>query len=401
MFLFPWSIKHLLGVKTAFTPVFTDIWGRCLISPLDSARGRINQWLALVMIGPWLFFSGSVAAQEGAFEGYPKLSGNIINRLGYDGDYDRGDDREETNDIFVQIIASPIVHFSDRFRFISELRVETVSPPVEDRTFEDQGLFARILLAEYSITERFSVHAGKMTPSFALGSFVIPGMYGNSYNKEIELIDRVGFGGTYRFDNATHGQHTLRVNSFFEDTSVFSESLGTNRGRSSLEDGGESNTESFESFALSLEGKNLPRFPGLTYQLGLLHQGRGVDGVADEQGISISVIQEMASATGKKISLIGEIAAFDNFEGTRDQAIYASAGIVYKTGSWTTVLSGTYRPRYVPGGENLYDYTTQLSFEYDFGKGVSLGIAHEGFKDQNISSNRIGLRLSKVIELGK
>ena len=343
----------------------------------------------------------TASAQEEPTQNFPYNGGNIISRLGYDGNYRSEAPLIETDDVFVQIIASPIVHFSDRLRFNTELRVETVTPPTEDRAFEDQGLFARILQLEYDVTDRLSVHAGKMTPSFALASFIIPGMYGNSYNKEIELIDRVGLGADYDFGDGQRGTHTLSFNAFFEDTSVFSESLGTNRGRTSIDDGGASNTEGLDSFALSLEGRDMPRFPGLTYKLGLLHQKRGIDGVADENGFSATVMQTLENSNGDEWNFIGEFAAFENFEGTDDDIIYASGGIVYRTGPWMAVLSGTWRPRYLADGGQFDDYSIQTSLEYDLGNGFSLAVAHEFNRDENLDNRQLGFRFSKVIELGK
>lgn len=357
--------------------------------------------LGVILLGVALCSKPSqVLSQESTDQAFPRISGNIISRLGYNGDYFSDEPLIEADDGFVQIIASPVVHFSENFRFISELRVETVNPPFEDRAFEDQGLFARILLAEYSISERLSVHAGKMTPSFALASLVTPGMFGNSYNREIELIDRVGFGGAYTFGGNGKGEHTLSFNTFFKDTSIFSESLGTNRGRNSVNDGGASNTEGFDSFAVSLKGSGLDQFPGLTYKLGYLHQARGVDGVADENGIAASFLQTFETAKGNNWTLIGEVAAFENFDGTADNIVYASAGLVFETGPWTAVLSGTHRPRFLEGGADFDDFTLQTSLEYDFGNGVSVAIAHEFNRDENADNRRLGFRLSKVIELG-
>ena len=340
-------------------------------------------------------------AQDRVTPNFPHVTGNIIIRFGYNGDYRADAPRAEANDVFLQVIASPVVHVSDRFRFNSELRIETVAPPSEDRAFQEQGLFARILQLEYDVTDRFSVHAGKMTPSFALASFVTPGMFGNSYSKEIELIDRVGFGGSYRFGDDRRGQHTVTFNTFFKDTSVFSESFGTGRGRTSIDDGGTSNTEGFDSFTLSLEGRDMDRFPGLTYKLGLIRQRRGVDGVADETGISASVVQTFDTSKGNSWSVIGELAAFDNFEGTADDIVYASAGLVYRTGPWTAVLSGTWRPRDLADGGDFDDYSVQTSIEYDLGKGYSVALAHEFNRDENLDNRRLGFRFSKVIELGR
>ena len=346
------------------------------------------------------FMADAASSEETISRTFPNVTGNIIFRLGHNYDYNSDPPLIETEDGFLDMIASPIFNFSERLRFNTEVRRETINPPVDDRYFEDAGIFARILQLEYDVTDDFSIHAGKMTPSFARASFWVPGMFGNSYNREIELIDQVGFGGSYSFGGGDRGNHKFIFNTFFEDTSFFSESLGNNRGRTSIEDGGASNTESYESFALSLEGSNMKRFPGLTYNLGYLHRARGVDGVADENGISASLMQTFDTARSENWTLIGEFAALENFDGTADDIIYASAGVVYRNDRWMGVLSGTYRPRRVADGENFDDdYSLQVHVEYDLGQGWSTAIGHEWSRDQGADNRSLGLRLSKIFYL--
>ena len=150
---------------------------------------------------------------------------------------------------------------------------------------------------------------------------------------------------------------------------------------------------------MSREGHDIAWLPGLTYKLGLIHQGRGVDGVADENGVSASFLQSFRTTEGDQWKLIGELAAFENFQGTADNIIYASAGAVYETGPWTAVLSGTWRPRDVADGSDFNDYSIQTSIEYDLGKGYSIALAHEFNRDKNLDNRRLGFRLSKVIQL--
>ena len=79
---------------------------------------------------------------------YPRVTGDIIIRLGYNGDYRSDAPLIEADDTFIDVIASPVIHFSDRFRFITETRVETIMPPDTDREYDDEGYITRILLAE-------------------------------------------------------------------------------------------------------------------------------------------------------------------------------------------------------------------------------------------------------------
>ena len=203
-----------------------------------------------------------LAQAEGVdVETYPRIGGDVIFRLGYDAAYDADIPRTESHDLFVVMIASPEIHLTDRFSINADIRIETVRPPTADRYFEDQGLFVRSLYAEYAVGDRLSLKADKFTPTFAFASMVTPGMYGNNYNKEIELIERIGFGTEYTFGARASGEHTLSASTFFEDTSILSDSLGARRGQRQLADGGASNTESLESFTVSLEGRDISWLP--------------------------------------------------------------------------------------------------------------------------------------------
>jgi len=226
-------------------------------------------------------------------------------------------------------------------------------------------------------------------------------MYGNNYNKEIELIERIGLGAEYTLDAGDAGKHKLSASTFFDDTSFLSDSLGSSRGPKQLTSGGASNTESFESFAVALEGSELKTLPGFTYKLGLLHQARGVDGVADENGVLFAATRSHDLGDGESLTWVGEVAPFWNFEGTDDNIVYSSAGLVYQSGRWTTVLSGTYRRRDLVCGGTFNDYSVQTSLDYDFGNGISLAVAHEFLRNENVRSRRIGIRLSKVIDLDR
>lgn len=327
--------------------------------------------------------------------------GNVIFRLGYNGVYDADSVLSETNDFLALMIASPEISLGPQLTFKSEFRLEDVRPPSEDRFFEDEGLFARKLFAEVKVTDQLTIQAGKFTPSFSFASLVTPGMYGNNYNKEIELIERVGFGADYRFTNSNGASYTVSAASFFDDTSILSDSLGSSRGRKSRDDGGASNTESFESFAFSLQGSDFSSAPGLSYKIGLLHEARGEGDSRDENGFLIAAARSLPLSRERSFTWIAEIAPIWNFEGSADDVVYASGGLVYEEGPWTGVVSGTYRERRLATGGRFDDYSIQTSIDYAFGGGLSLAIAHEFLRAQNNRSRRVGVRLSKVIELGR
>ncbi|MEM8975719.1 MAG: hypothetical protein AAGD43_26945 [Pseudomonadota bacterium] len=378
----------------------------------DQTFNHVSSLKCILVISAFFAFSlviPSTFAQENdvKLNSYPQISGNIIFRMANDTVYDsttpvdRSSVFVESKDTFFETIASPIVHFSKRLSINSELRLEGVRPPSEDRTFEDQGIFVRKLFAEFSASEHLSFHAGKITPSFALASFVAAGMYGINYSKEIELIERIGFGAAYAFDFGVLGKHTLTGSTFFEDTSILSDSLLSRRGQTRLSDGGASNTETFESFTLSLEGTNIKWLPGFTYKLGYVHEAKGQGDVADEDGFAIAASQAFRLRNGQSVFLFGEIAPLLNFEGSADDILYSSAGLVYQSGPWNMILSGTHRLRDLAAGGTNNDYSLQTAIKYDFGDDISFEVAHEFIRDQNVDSRRVGFRFIKVLELGR
>ncbi|MEO0511266.1 MAG: hypothetical protein AAF065_15555 [Verrucomicrobiota bacterium] len=333
-------------------------------------------------------------------ETYPRIGGDVVFRFANDGIYDADTPRTESNDLFLEMIASPEIHFTERFSINSEIRIENASPPTEDRYFEDETLFVRKLFLNYDINDRLSIQAGKFTPSFSFASLVTPGMYGNNYSKEIELIERVGFGVEYTFDTGAFGRHTLSASTFFDDTSILSDSLnlGGRRSRNRLADGGASNTDSLESFTVALEGNEISRLPGFTYKLAYIHEAAGEGDVADEDGFLVAAMQSFQLGDGKSLTLIGEVAPLWNFEGSADNIVYTSAGVVYRTTPWTMILSGTSRWRDLATGGTFDDYAVQTSVEYDLGHGTSIALAHEFTRDQNVNNRRIGFRFSKVLD---
>ena len=166
-----------------------------------------------------------------------------------------------------------------------------------------------------------------------------------------------------------------------------------------MSDGGASNTESFESFTVALEGNDISQLPGFTYKLAYIHEAAGEGDAADENGFLVAAMQSFPVGDGQSLTLIGEVAPLWNFQGTADNIVYASAGVVYRTNPWTAILSGTGRWRDLATGGTFNDYALQTSVEYDLGRGTSIGLAHEFTRDQDLDNQRIGFRFSQVLGL--
>lgn len=358
-------------------------------------RGVSRHALALLAV------SAAVAADaQEAPSSFPNLGGDIIFRLAYDGDYDAEGARVETDDLFFEMIASPRLDFGPRLSLNAEIRIEGIAPPQEDRTFDDQGAFVRKLFFTYDFTDDLTLLIGKITPSFALASFVTPGMYGNNYNKEIELIERLGLGLEYDFDGGRFGELTVSGTTFYDDTTFLSDSAINSRGQLELSDGGASNTESLESFTLSLEGNDVPSMPGFRYKIGLIHQAAGEGDADDEEGFALAAVQDLTLANGGMVSLIGEYAPIWNFEGSADDVTFTTLAAAYFNGPWLLALTGTSRYRDNAVGDDDDDYAIQIAAKYTIGNGYEIEVAHEWTRDRSDDGRTIGVRFIKNVDLG-
>ncbi|MEM9025868.1 MAG: hypothetical protein AAGB06_02915 [Verrucomicrobiota bacterium] len=328
------------------------------------------------------------------------LEGDMILRaLAFDLTYDMESPRAEAFDLFAEIVASPEFILTDKLLLHTELRMENITRAEEDRYFEALGFFVRQLYLKYKATDRLDVIAGKHSPTFAVASLIVPGMYGNSYNKDIELIERIGGGLEYTVDSGAYGTHIYKAYTFFKDISVLAKSLGEERTRIRNSDGGASNTESFDSFSFSIEGMNIARLPDLRYKLGTVYQSGGVGDPGDEKGVSLTVTQDYFLKNQSNVLLIGEVARMWEYEATLDDAFYATAAVFYNTASWTAGISGTYRYREdVDLGETYDDYSIQLMIKYNLTSDWFIEFAQEFNRDENLRGNQFGMRLVRLFD---
>ena len=170
----------------------------------------------------------------------------------------------------------------------------------DDKFFEDHPIFIAALTLNYD-TENFSAYAGKFNPVVGVDYHSFPGMYISTLVEHYAIRERIGAGFKVRHDLEDFGKHSLEVSSFMADTTFLSDSVLRQRGNTSKEDGGPSNTQRFNSYAISLEGSNFYSLTnniveGLSYRIGHAVQAAAEKSPRDEIRYSVSV--------GYKLSLI-------------------------------------------------------------------------------------------------
>ncbi|MEP1442249.1 MAG: hypothetical protein ABJK39_04505 [Hyphomicrobiales bacterium] len=327
---------------------------------------------------------------------YPLIEGSFVFELESDSIVsDEGDD--EFTDTYNTSEVALDVRFNSVFSLHTDITLEAVDNPArgprtvgEDIFFEDHGFFFETLHLQADF-EHFSLYGGKINPSFGSAWDVTPGLYGVDFAEDYEITERIGFGGSYTFKSDSAGEHTFNAATFFADTSGLSRSFGTNRGRTAETDGGASNTESFESVALSLDGGEIEALPGFTYNLGFRFQNAGLGDFGNDTGFVAGATQEIDLNDDITLTLNGEVGYFNNFDGGDADNLYVTVGAGVEYDKWFG--DAAFSVRDVSSNVGAGDFT-DLQFQAGIGREVfenaTLEVGYRYLREENNDSHTIG-----------
>jgi hypothetical protein len=227
---------------------------------------------------------------------------------------------------------------------------------------------------------------------------VTPGIYGVDFAEDYELAEMLGFGIAYTIEGTAMGNIALGANIFFVDTTVFSESVFTNRGRTTLAAGGAGNTEQLNNFSITADIADIPSAEGVSLHFGYRFLSAGVGDVSDESGFVFGMAHESELSNGMTLGLNGEVAFFDGFGGTGDDVMYATAGLSLVSGPWHGELAASVRNTDFFGGGAANDRLFQASAGYEFENGVDFSIGYKFDTDAGTENHTVGFRLTKAFE---
>lgn len=346
--------------------------------------------------------AGALAAvPTGAFgEGYPPLSGEIAIEIQDDWTYDSDDPDSELNDLFTTTEPTLVVHFQENLSLTVHGVLEPVRDPDpgDDRAFEDHGLYVQDLYLQYE-RDRYSLMGGKFTPNFGIAWDAAPGIYGTDIAGDYEIAERIGFGGSFDLGNEGNGAHTVSASVFFLDTTVLSESTFTNRGRTRLSDGGPSNTEDLTSFAVALDGEEIPALIGLSYHVAVVRLAEGQGNDADEIGYVVALSHSLPLGEDLEINPLVEYAHFQGAGGTDGlDKDYLTTGVEVAWKSWNLALSYTWRRSDLVGQTSDDDHQFQASAGYAFPFGVGLNVGGKIVEESGVTSAVVGFLIDYKFE---
>jgi len=327
---------------------------------------------------------------------YPKLTGEITVEIGYDNTFSSQDPTAEVYDLSPTVGGAFDLEFNESFLVHTDLVLEPVLDPTGNRAFEDLGLYAETLHIQYQMNA-FTFIAGKYNPTFGTAWDATPGIYGPDMAEDYQLTERIGLAVGVGLGEEGAGLYNLQANAFFADTTFLSRSAGTDRGRTTLASGGPSNTESLESFSVTLDASAFDSMPGFSYHLGFVHQAKGVGGTDDENGFVIGAQKEVELDEERKLNFSVELAHLKNAAGGADDISYATAGVGYTFGQWNAALSSTRRWTDVSSGPNVADHQVQGSVGYEFENGVTFDVGYKFNEEGGVKNHTTGFRLGKTI----
>lgn len=335
-----------------------------------------------------------------AAEKTPVVSGEIAFELQNDWNY-RSDDRANlNNNLSPTIEPSATFRLSPRWSVFAHAVMETVGDAAqfENRAFEDIGLYMEDLYIEFS-ADRFGAKAGKLNPGFGVAWDNAHGLYGTDLAEDYEISERIGFVGDWQVGAGRYGTHTVSGATFFADTSFLSESALRGRGDTREQDGGVSNTESFKSFVVAVNGEEIPILGNFGYHLSFMRQAQGAGDSADEHSVAAAIFTSFDLGGGVTFDPLFEAVRQTDQGGAigTDRLYLTLSGQVGWKG-WNFAASWTERETDNPAAATDTDAHFQLSAGYAFDSGLSIDVGWKVSEDGGTETRTLGALAAYTIE---
>ena len=194
---------------------------------------------------------------------------------------------------------------------------------------------------------------------------------------------------------------------FFADTTFLSDSFIDQRGHTSKEDGGLANTEGFDSYAISVGGKDFYSLNNniaerIFYRLGYAHQEAAIGNEEDEVRYSISLGYKENFSDRISKTLIFEYMDIEHYSGeeAHDRS-YFSTSLGLNLHPWSFATTYTFVDNDAPEepDENHDGKLLQISIGYSLSEKLKLDFGFKRTDEEAEVTERFGLGLKYVFEL--
>jgi hypothetical protein len=341
--------------------------------------------------------ASSVASAEPASK---RVSGEIAFELQDDWNYAAEDRSNLNNNLFATVEPSVTFQVAPKWSVFAHAVLEPVGSAAkfENRAFEDTGLYLEDFYAEYT-GERLGAKAGKLNPGFGIAWDKTPGVYGTDLAEDYEISERIGIVGDWILDKGQYGAHKFSVATFFADTSIFSESALRGRGDNRKRDGGISNTESFESFLVALNGENIPGLGALGYHVSYMRQAAGQGDATNEHSFAAALYTSLALGGDVTFDPVVEVVRQTGQGGVDSrERLYLTLGGQLGWKGWNLATSVTERETDNPAAPDNTDTHFQVSAGYTFAFGLSIDVGWKISEDAGSETRTLGAVAAYTIE---
>jgi len=342
--------------------------------------------------------------------------GHIGIRLHADHISDAEEGDEEVNEIYTHSHIELGSRIYEDLNIDANIKVEgepaghahggvTRSHDGDSRFFEDHPVIVESLTVKYSHKD-FSAYAGKFNPKVGLDYHSFPGLYSYSMIEEYKIAERIGVGLKYSANFKDFGTHKFNISTFFADTTFLSDAIVDQRGHTSKKDGGLANTEDFDSYTISIGGKDFYSLENnfaerIFYRLGYALQKKGINNDNDETRYSISLGYKENFDSQISKTIIFEYMDINHYNGEagHDRSYFTSS-LGLNLFPWNFSTTYTFVDNVADEeAEGADGKLLQISITYSLSKKLSLSFGFKRTDEELEVTERFGLGLRYSYEL--
>lgn len=344
----------------------------------------------------------------------PILSGSVLYQFQYDQIINSKKNDLKRSNAFIYIEPNFGLHFDENWSIKTQWRIQDNSSlttrdkknPERYRTFfaenrgfnwSETGLLIEELKLFYE-NEDMKFTLGKFDPSFGTAHRKSKriGVFASQFAEDYNLREKIGGNITALLEGSQ-----ISFSSFFTDSTDLSRSAINDRGKESRNNGLSSNTGSFSSYSILMEGDNFLTVENWFYNIGYRSMGVDLQGRKRETGYVAG--SEYLYKIGKETSLIPfvEIVRIQNLSGESGKVgNYATIAAIGKYSSWTASASLMVRnikrandnPFNLSKSEN--DKQLQFSIGYKFTDNLTIDVSRAEISEQNNSGGIFGANIN-------
>ena len=375
--------------------------------------------ILLIFLSTKPAFSQDEKAMQERVSG-PILSGSVLYEIQADHILSSTNHKSKNTNGFLYIEPNFGLYFDKNWAVKTQWRIQDNSSlttrdkdnPERYRTFlsdsrgfgvSNTGLIIEELKLYYE-NEDLKFSLGKFDPSFGTAHRKSKriGVFASQLAEDYNLREKLGANVVALLEGSQ-----ISFSTFFSDSTDLSRSAIHNRGRESRNNGLSSNTGSFSSYSVLMEGENFLTVDNWFYNFGFRSLGVDREGRKRENGLVIG--SEYLYKIGRETSLIPfiEMVRINNFSGEKDRSLnFLTLAAIGKYSNWTMSTSlmvrNIKRPRYstlpsvsyplLPSAS--YDRQLQFSIGYKFTDNLTIDVSRAMIQENGQDAGIFGASLN-------